>query len=92
MLTRSYAREYARMQTCDQLDSSAYTQASKTHKHKQTHKHTPEDGSMRPKLPPVLSQLLVTRVTQLQAQLAQPQLESDEDGKMKKSQERIYIK
>lgn len=61
-------------------------------KHKQTHKHTPEDGSMRPKLPPVLSQLLVTRVTQLQAQLAQPQLESDEDGKMEKSQERIYIK
>lgn len=47
---------------------------------------------MRPKLPPVLSQLLVTWVTQLQAQLAQPQLESDEDGKMKKSQERIYIK
>lgn len=47
---------------------------------------------MRPKLPPVLSQLLVTRVTQLQAQLAQPQLESDEDGKMETSQERIYLK
>lgn len=37
-------------------------------KHKQAHKHTPEDGSLRSQLPPALSQLLVTWVTQLQTQ------------------------
>lgn len=37
-------------------------------KHKRVHKHSPGDGSSRAQLPPVVSQLLVTWVTQLRAQ------------------------
>lgn len=55
---------------------------------KNTSKHMstpPGDGSAKPAPPPVSSQLSVTRVTQLRAQPAQPQLEKDkESGKMEK--------
>lgn len=56
--------EHARTQTCGQPHAPAYTRASE--KHAQTHKHTPGGGSSRAQLPPVLSQLMVTWVTQLQ--------------------------
>lgn len=82
MLTGPGVHEQARMQACGQPHASTYTQANKN-----TRKHAPGDGSSRARLPPVLSQLMVTWVTQLQAR-PDTWLEKDEEsGEMERGRD-----